>query len=380
MSTKKRLLFVVTKSNFGGAQRYVYELALAMREAGYTVAVAAGGNGELVTRLAAAGITVFPIAGAQRDISVVKEWTAFRSLHHILHTFRPDIVHLNSSKVGVLGSVAARLTHVPRVIFTAHGWPFLEERPRWWRALAWLGSYLTALLSHQIITVSQHDKANQHMPGITKKTAVLHPALYPFKPLSRDAARAALFSPAEQSRHRSHVWLVTIGELTANKNHSTLIDVVAAFNTTQHTQLFLTIIGDGELKTALHEQIELRGMTDKITLYGHLPDARNYLTAFDIFLLPSRKEGLPYALLEAGYAELPCIASHVGGIPEVITDGVNGFLINPHSPREIEESLETLINEPNVRISFANNLATVVRQHFSPIASIESLKRIYESH
>lgn len=377
MTHPKKILYVITKANFGGAQRYVLELACAFKDEGHQVAVAVGGSGELINRLQAAGIEVFSIAGAQRDINLKQEITALASLFHIIREYRPDIVHLNSSKVGVLGSLIARSLRVPHIVFTAHGWPFLEARPWQWRAMAWIGSYLTALLAHAVITVSEHDKAAQHMPLIARKTTVIHPSLSPFTPLDRTSARAALYPPHIREAHASHVWVGTIGELTQNKNHTTLIDVIAAFNATHHTKLFLTIIGAGELRESLTEQIELRGATTFANLYGPLAEARLYLSAFDIFILPSRKEGLPYALLEAGYAGLPCIASHVGGIGEIISDGERGLLIDPQSPRELEEALEMLINQPDLRVSFATALEAHVREQFAPPRAFQLIRTVY---
>ncbi len=378
MQKPQKILYVITKSNFGGAQRYVYELATTLHEAGYPVAVAAGGEGELITRLRTVpGMAVFSIAGAQRDIKLRQELVALFSLYKIIKNFQPDVVHLNSSKVGVLGSLVARLLGVKRIVFTAHGWPFREPRQPWWRLMAWLGSYLTALLVHRVITVSQHDKNVQRMPFVAKKTTPIYPALYPFSPLPRDEARLALYSETVCSEHAPHIWLGTVGELNQNKNHSTLIDAVANFNSENNAKLFLTIIGEGELKHTLAEQIELRGASNFITLFGSLPEARRYLKAFDIFVLPSHKEGLPYALLEAGYAGLPCVASQVGGIPEVISAGVSGFLINPKSPQAIEKSLAVLINEPDLRIAMANRLSEKIISHFNPTTATAKIIACY---
>ena len=142
---RPKILYVITKSNFGGAQKYVYELAVEMKNQGYEVEVACGGKGELMDRLKLASINTREVQGLERDISILKEIKAIFSLTKIIHEVKPDIIHLNSAKAGLLGSIIARFLRVPRIIFTAHGWPFLEPRSKVWRSLAWLGSYLTSL-------------------------------------------------------------------------------------------------------------------------------------------------------------------------------------------------------------------------------------------
>ena len=173
----KKVLYVITKSNWGGAQRYVFELAINMKKLGYEVAVACGGKGELVKKLQQAGIATYEVAGMERDISFLKEVKAIFSLIKIIRGYKPAVIHINSSKAGLLGTFVARLLRVPKIIFTAHGWPFLEPRKKMWRLMAWLGSYLTAIFSHQVILVSEYDLAHTNMFGIKSKCTVIHTAI-----------------------------------------------------------------------------------------------------------------------------------------------------------------------------------------------------------
>ena len=361
----KKILYIITKSNFGGAQKYVHELAIEMKKNGHEVAVACGGNGELVEKLHQANIATFEVDGFQRDVSIFKEIKAFFSLIKIIRTFKPDIVHLNSAKAGGLGAFTARLFRVPKIIFTAHGWSFLENRSRSWRILTWLGSYLTALLSHKIITVSQYDFDHMKMLGVKNKTKVIHTAISQYNLLPREIARENLFKPDLIKHHQSNIWLVTIAELNQNKNHSTAIDAIAEYNSTHTNKIFYTIIGNGELQTSLKEQVNLRGMNDHILFLDYVENAKQYLLAFDIFLLPSKKEGLPYALLEAGLAGLPCIASRVGGIPEVISNQESGILIDFNNHMTIVEALIYLINNPDKRFEFSDNLTNLIENKFN---------------
>ena len=126
-----KILYGITKSNFGGAQRYVFDMATEAKSAGHDVAVICGGEGTLVKKLRAAHIRVITLPHLKRDISLVDE---FRSFHFIFRTLvkeNPDVFHTNSSKMGGLGNLAARLAGIRKIIFTGHGWAFNEPRPEW---------------------------------------------------------------------------------------------------------------------------------------------------------------------------------------------------------------------------------------------------------
>jgi glycosyltransferase involved in cell wall biosynthesis len=366
VKNQPKILYVITKSYFGGAQRYVYELAQATKASGFTVAVACGGKEELVTRLADSGILTFEIEGAQRDISLIKEIKALYSLSKIIRSYQPDVIHLNSSKIGLLGSLIARLLRVPNIIFTAHGWPFLEPtRKLYWRVMAWIGSYLTSLLAHQVILVSNNDLNHTKMPGLKNKFQVIHTSVRDFPLLERKESRLALLPEEIIKNHEQNIWVVTHGEINHNKNLSLAIDAVAEFNSSHTTKIFYVIIGSGDLMNSLKEQVDLKGLTDQVQFLGYKKDARQFLLAFDIYLIPSLKEGLPYSLLEAGLAGLPCIASRVGGIPEVISDHQSGILINPQNHMGIVEAFDFLLTNADKRSAYSNELAHKIKSHFS---------------
>ncbi len=375
--TKKKILYIVTKSNFGGAQRYVFELSVAMKSEGFEVAVACGGNGELVARLNEVEIKTFEIAGAQRDINFMKEIQAISSLIKIIRTYKPDIIHLNSSKIGLLGSFCGRILSVPKIVFTAHGWPFLEPRGWVWKSVAWLGSYLTSIFSHEVILVSENDKAHTHMLGVLSKTSVIHPSISNFPLLSREEARARLFSPEIIEAHFSNIWLITHGEINHNKNLTTVIDAIAEFNSVHQTKIFYTIIGSGDLESSLQEQVELKGITEYVNFVGYKADARQYLLAFDMYVISSLKEGLPYSLLEAGLVGLPSIASNVGGIPEVVSDYESGLLINPQNHMSIVDALDFLLNNPDKRSIYSDNLSRHIKNNFDLLTMFKKTLEIY---
>lgn len=314
----KKVLFIITKSNWGGAQRYVYDLATHL-PAGMEPVVACGpalGSahaGELIGKLRDAGIRSIFVPALSREWGVA-DLGAYRGLKKLCDSERPDVVHLNSSKAGGLGALAARAAGVPRIVFTAHGWAFRESRPLAARALIWLASFLTVALSHEVICVTKAD-CRAFSRIFPSRMHLIHNAL-PVSPAlaPRLDARERL-APAAPSDSR---WIGSIGELTANKGFDIGLRAFARA-LKEEPQLFYCIVGDGEDRAALEALADKLGISARVRFCGRIEEASRYLSAFDVFFIPSRKEGLPYVLLEAHAAGLPVVASAVGGIPDVCT-------------------------------------------------------------
>lgn len=372
--TKKKILLAITKSNFGGAQRYVYDIATHLDPSHFSVKVLAGGNGVLQEKLSEKHIPLITLPEMERDINILKECRSFFSLVALLKKERPDVLHLNSSKMGGLGSLAGRIAGVPHIIFTVHGWYFNENRPLFIKTLTYLLSWVTALLSHTIITVSKKDLAQgKKMPFVKHKMVLSYPGISPTPLLPRETARDELTDKKEL--HRDDFWLGTIAEFTKNKNIPEMVRAVASFNK-EHTQkIFFLIIGNsGEEKERVTSLIKTLNAEAYIIPVGFKPGAARLLSAFDGFILASQKEGLPYVLLEAGVAKLPVLASSVGGIPELIEDKNTGFLLTHIDHKSIEAGLVQLLEAtPNI----SEALYEKVHASFSLSKMISTIKTLY---
>jgi glycosyltransferase involved in cell wall biosynthesis len=302
----RKILFVITKSNWGGAQRYVYDLATSLPKDAFDAQVAFGQPGRLAEELSKAGIVAHEIVSLQRDLSLKGDLKSFLELLHLFRIEKPDIVHLNSSKAAGIGALAARFAGVPQIIFTAHGWPFAEKRNYLWCLFAFLGSWATSLLAHTVIVVSKNDlQLGKHLPFCSGKMHVIYNGIRLDSPLdSGDIIRKA-FPPKV-------VVTGTVGELTHNKNQIRLIEQAK-----HDPAMFVAIVGEGEDRAYLKEKIQEYKLVERVKLFGFLP-AREVLRGFDTFALPSLKEGLPYVLLEAKAAGLPIVANRVGGVGEIL--------------------------------------------------------------
>jgi glycosyltransferase involved in cell wall biosynthesis len=172
------------------------------------------------------------------------------------------------------------------------------------------------------------------------------------------------------------VWIGTIAEYHPNKGLLYLIDAIADVRAT-HDKVVCVLIGDGELRQELQTQIEQRGLAQHVFLAGFLEDAATYLSAFDVFVLPSLKEGLPYALLEAGTVGLPFVGSDIPGIQEVVTDMSSGIIVRSRQPREIAGALSLLIEDPKRRASFGHNLKKLIQEDFALEKMLDTTRALY---
>ena len=149
-------------------------------------------------------------------------------------------------------------------------------------------------------------------------------------------------------------------------------------NKSTQKKLSYLVIGDGEEKQFLENLIDRHNLKEKIFLLGYKKDAALYLSAFDCFLFPSIKEGFPYAVLEAGMAKLPVLASSVGGIPEIIEQEKTGILVQPRSSSAITQSLQVLVESANLRKRYENNLHEIVSAQYTKGKMVQATKAVYE--
>ncbi|MEK7488052.1 MAG: glycosyltransferase family 4 protein [Patescibacteria group bacterium] len=332
----KKILFVITKSEIGGAQKYVLDLAQGAKENGFAVAVASEHNSYFYETLTAAGIPFHEIKSVQRAINVWQDIQLFFELLSLIRKEKPDVLHLNSSKIGGIGAIAGKIARVKKIIFTAHGWAFNEHRSPLEKQAIVLVSKFAALFQDVIICVSEYDRkgALEHHIAPAEKLVAIHNGI------DRTAALKKLLSRKE-AREKLGIAedLFIVGTIANFYKNKALDTLPFAAISAAHSDVHFLIIGEGPEREKIERLIEKYQLKDRFTLTGALQNANIYLKAFDIFVLPSRKEGLPYALLEAMAAKLTCIASDVGGIPEVIENNVNGITIKHITPGKLWEAV-----------------------------------------
>lgn len=379
---KTKILYVITKGNFGGAQRYVFDLATHLPKDLYEAVVVYGNGEALRTKLDSYGIRTRSIESLIRNISILKELQTITSLISIINDENPDVIHLNSSKAGILGAVAGTIIKVSRrlsknskslrIIFTGHGWAFNEDRNLLSKTVVALGHYVTIILSDTVIAVSQQvQKQISRFPFTKQKIVMIHNGISQIQFESKESARKSLGIP-----ENSFVF-GTLSELHKNKGIDIALRSFVSI-ARRYPDVLYVILGNGEEKNTLIQLTKSLRIEESVRFLGYIDHASTYLKAFDVFTLTSRTEAFPYVILEAGNAGLPIIASRVGGIPEVITNKQNGLLVEPKNTFDLEYSMHELIRDERQRKALGKSLEETLNERFTLHSMLEKTVALYK--
>ncbi len=380
MSDNKKILFLITKGNWGGAQRYVFDLAVSLKSKGYDVTVGHGVGNALPKKLNDLNIKSFAFKNLGRDINFLSDIKVFFEILKILKRERPNVLHINSPKIGGLGALAGRLAGIKKIVYTAHGWYFNEDRSWLAKIVTKKLSWLTIIFSHQTIVIGEKEKQDViNWPFVKNKISLVHNGIGNIAFTARDEARQILAQTCNLPvKLHSAFWLGTIGELHKNKGHQFAIRAITELKKrVPNLPFILIIIGSGEEHEKLLEKIREENLSQTVFLAGFVPDASKLLLAFDAFILPSVKEGLPYVLMESGQASLPVVASRVGAISDIIEDEKTGLLVEPKNPNDLGQKISRLIANTEINKMLAQNLKKKIFQEFNLEQMVKETEKIY---
>lgn len=332
-----KIFYIITRSDtIGGASVHLLDLASGAQKAGHEVTILVGGNGVFVDLAREMGLHCVSLYNLVREINLVKDMLGFFEIRRELIKAKPDIVHLHSSKAGMIGRLAAKSLSIP-AIFTAHGWAFTEGVSENRRLLYRNIERYMARFSDKIIAVSDYDRelALSFGVGDEKIIKTIHngmPELVPRK--------------LGYTQNRP-VRLVMVARFDAPKNQKALLEAVESI---MNLDWVLEFIGDGPQLSSAKDMAENLSFNGKVVFSGACDDVADRLATSDIFVLISSWEGLPLTILEAMRSGLPVVASKVGGVPEAVVDGETGFLIERDDKRSLIQALTRLIRCPSLRL------------------------------
>jgi glycosyltransferase involved in cell wall biosynthesis len=385
-----KILYVITQGEQGGGQKYVLELAEKVAQE-HEVFVGIGrieneGDKWLFEKLENVGVkkeNIFEIKNLQREIKPALDFKALVEMRKLFKKTNPDVVHLNSSKAGVVGAVASIFTKV-KVVYTVHGWVFLEPMNPIKKLIYIFLEFISAKLRNTIIFITEKDvqaaKDYHIIPnGIARGSLITGPSnllgasegeaktggflIYngideskKENILNKEESRKFIFEKIGKKDEGQKV-VGTISNLFKTKGLEYLIDAAKEVRA-----LFVVFgFGDEKYRLELQERINKNNLQEKFFLLGRVPDAYKYLRALDVFTLTSVKEGLPYSILEASLANLPIVATSVGGVPEV-ANNIKISLVESQNVQQIRSAI----------IENLNNLEKY-KSEFNKIYSLESM-------
>lgn len=357
---------------FGGINRYCLDLAEGLRaypDANVSLLALEDRRSQWLPQEAAARgmpIEVLPMRS-------VFDFQVIQTLRHLLVERQVDVLHSQGYRSNMIARLAVRLARLPtKLICTVHGAYHFSEEPLQTR-LYFVLDYLLLFTANRLIAVSEATRRKLARWGLRSKTQVIYNGTavpQPVDPQARPAGRQALGIPPGARV------VIFVGRLHPQKGIPTLVEVMRQTLSTMSDVVFL-VVGDGPLMPDL--QICAQEFGSRMILTGSQRDVAPFYAVADVVFLPSRAEGLPMVLIEAFAHGLPAVASDVDGIPEVVQDGINGFLCHPTDVARMHERLVQLLGDVALRRSLGVQARSTAEARFSLDHMILETWQVYGS-
>jgi glycosyltransferase involved in cell wall biosynthesis len=343
----------------------------------YAVELAVAPGGPLIELVGQHGIKVHSFKHFVQPLDPFKDLLALLDLYVFLRRKSYHVIHTHNSKAGFIGRLAGKWARVPVIVHTVHGFAFHNQEPPWRQALFRNLERLAAHWCDKMIFISQPLIDWAFREGITRNSKVVKVysgiELDHFRPVS-----------AEEKKRIRKKWGIgprdsvigIVSKLWEGKGHATLIHAFREIKK-EMARAKLVIVGEGYLYEDLVALVDRLGLEDSVLFTGFQMDVFEIIATFDVAVLPSFFEGMGRVLLEAMAMEKPVVASRVGGIPELVEDGVNGFLVNPGKIQELKEGLLRVLRDKKLARKLGRQGRKKTTDRFSAEIMIQSIDEIY---
>lgn len=365
------ILYVITLPDIGGAQTHLLDVILSMRNIHHKVHVVVGRYGWLTEQFEKNSVTFTIVAELVREISLKRDWLAIKRLHDIIKAEQPDIVHCHSTKAGVIGRIAAWMEGVPS-IFTVHGWAFTEGVPFVKRVTYSVIENFMLNITAKCFCVSEYDRslAKKWFLRDSDKIITIHNGISELLP---ENCAGNICRKSENILR-----LIMVGRFSKQKDHLLLIKAVEDINKKYSDRIHLILVGDGELLEEAKRYVLSNSLGKVISFLGKRTDVSNLLSQADVFCLISNYEGLPISIIEAMRAELPVIASDVGGNNELVRHGINGYLLPRGDKEKISQAIESFLKNRDLIVKFGKNGQDRFKTDFTLSVMVQKIEQMYK--
>ena len=342
----------------------------------YEVEFACAPGGALVDEVVNWGIKFHPIRNFVQRISIYDDLMALFELISLMRRQRYDIVHTHNSKAGFIGRLAARITEVPIVVHTIHGFAFheFEKPPR--QILFILLERFAARFADKLITVSEPLKQWGLRLGIGKKEQYI--TIYDGIEINRFILDVNIGQKRQEFGIKAADLVVgVVSKLWEGKGHRCILQAAQKVVKKVPDVRFM-FVGEGYLRKELEELTQKLGLSDYVIFTGFRTDVPEVTAIFDIAILASFYEGLGRVLLEAMVLGKPVIATRVGGIVDVVEDGETGILVAPNDADALAKALIRLLKDGELRMRMGEAGRAKIDAKFSARVMVNQIQKVYE--
>ncbi len=383
MSDGVRILRVIARMNMGGPALHVSYLTRGLAARGYETTLATGevsrGEDSMAYVSDDLGVDLLRIPQLHREISAVRDPLSIARLVDVVRRVRPHILHTHTAKAGTVGRLAALLAgdaRPPVIVHTFHGHVlrgyFDPLRTRLFRET----ERRLATHTSRLIAVSPEVRDDLVALGVApaEKFSVIRLGLDLDARIEHGRTRAEmrrLFGVPDD-----RVVIGWIGRMTAIKR---VEDVVAAFAKLRQggTEATLCLVGDGPDRVAAERRAHELGVARHCLFLGYQRDVAAFYAFIDLLVLTSANEGTPVVAIEALAAERPVVSTRVGGVPDVVSDGVDGILCDPGDVTAIAAALDRLAGDERLRTSFGGAGRDRVLPRYRVDRLVDDVDRLY---
>jgi len=376
---KIKVLHIITRLDYGGSAENTFLTVKNLNKEKFETKV--------ITGYSSRTIEVILVKELRREINIFFDILAFIKLYWILKKEKPDIVHTHTSKAGILGrwvSFILRTTNYKlrtiKIVHTPHGHVFYGYfNPIITRFFIILEK-ITAYITDYIISLTIKEKEENIKYGIGKKSKIV--PIY--SGIDKEKLKEIKLNKEEKKKELGisgeKIIIGTAGRLEKVKGYTFLIKAAKiVIETILGKDILFLIAGDGSLKEKLKQESISLGISEKIMFLGWRKDVFEIINTFDIFVLPSLNEGMGRVLLEAMLLGKPIIASDTGGIPELVKDGINGFLFPTGDYKKLAEKIIFLIKNPAVAKEMEKKgKEKAEKEEFSLAGMVKRIENLYE--
>lgn len=367
---KLRVMEMIDKPSLGGGQKALLLLAENLDRSRFEVVISAGAGGPLAEEAKRIGIGYVPVSmGKRLSRHPAKE------ISGVLTENKIDILHTHGGIAGLYGRSAARRAGTPAVVHTLHGIHYLHYRNPLLRRFYVLLERRCSRSTDRLILVCQSDlqRARKHRLASEEKMTVILNGIDVRTELGTDIT----------SRLRSELgWppgrpvIGTVARLHRQKGVANLLRaaprILGGF-----PEARIAVVGDGPEGLRLRREAQRLNPEGRFLFLGERKDADSVLSLFDVFVLPSLWEGLPFVLIEAAALGKPIVATAVDGVPEMLEDGKTGLLVPPNDPSALASAVIRLLRDKEEAARFGEMARALVPPRFPLRRMIDQTERLY---
>lgn len=317
----------------------------------------------------------------KRKPSFFSDRKAYRRIKKIMREFQPDIVHTHASKAGALGRRAAINMKVPIIIHTFHGHVFHSYFGRFKTCVYKMIERRLAKKTTGIIAISElqkHELSEQHRICDQSKITVI-PLGFDLMKFHQNLDQRRIETRLTFNISEQEIAIAIVGRLAPIKNHQLFLTIIEKVALKTKQKLAVFIVGDGSERAAIEQRIQAMPTIEnlRIVMTSWILDMGAFNAGIDIMCLTSDNEGTPVSLIEAQAANIPIVATDVGGVRDVILDGVTGFVVPKNSPDPFVEKLLLLIEDEKIRVKMSQKGWNFVENKFHYSTLADNMKSYY---